>query len=207
MSLPTDSELREIVNRVVQRTLQGQGGLPPATTTMPAMTPAAPMPTTTAAVAQAKPILQVKNGIAIGADHGGYALKEMLESYLSEQGYNVVDCGTHNSEAVDYADYALEVAKKVANGQVWRGIMIDGAGIGSCMAANKVDGVRAAMCYDHATAHNSREHNDANLLTLGAGLIGPSLAKQIVDTFLKTDFGGGRHARRVEKIMAIETKT
>jgi ribose 5-phosphate isomerase B len=97
------------------------------------------------------------------------------------------------------------VAAKVAGGQAWRGIVIDGAGIGSCMAANKVKGVRAAMCYDHATAYNSREHNNANVLTLGAGLIGSNLAKQIVNTFLETDFAGGRHARRVEKIMEIES--
>lgn len=142
--------------------------------------------------------------VAIGADHGGYGLKETLKSFLSESGYQVVDCGTNSSESVDYPDFAAEVAGQVAAGRVWRGVMIDGAGIGSCMAANKVPGVRAAMCYDHATAHNSREHNNANLLTLGAGLIGISLAKQIVTTFLETEFGGGRHARRVDKIMKIE---
>lgn len=142
--------------------------------------------------------------VAIGADHGGYGLKETLKSFLSESGYQVVDCGTNSSESVDYPDFAAEVAGQVAAGRVWRGVMIDGAGIGSCMAANKVPGVRAAMCYDHATAHNSREHNNANLLTLGAGLIGTSLAKQIVTTFLETEFGGGRHARRVDKIMKIE---
>ena len=99
---------------------------------------------------------------------------------------------------------AQEVAEKVQSGNAWRGIMIDGAGIGSCMAANKVAGVRAAMCYDFATAFNSREHNNANVLTLGAGLIGPNLAKQIITTFLETEFGGGRHANRVDKIMEIE---
>jgi ribose 5-phosphate isomerase B len=92
----------------------------------------------------------------------------------------------------------------VSEGKAWHGIVIDGAGIGSCMAANKVPGVRAAMCYDHATAMNSREHNDANVLTLGAGLIGENLAMQIIDTWLKTEFLGGRHARRVDKIVAIE---
>lgn len=143
--------------------------------------------------------------VAIGADHGGYSLKESLKSFLTDQGYQVVDCGTASSESVDYPDFARAVARQVAEGAAWRGIMIDGAGIGSCMAANKVRGVRAAMCYDHATAHNSREHNDANLLTLGAGLIGPNLAQQICTTFLETEFGGGRHARRVDKIMAIES--
>ncbi len=143
--------------------------------------------------------------VALGADHGGYALKETIKAFLTEAGYQVIDCGTNSSQSVDYPDFALAVAQQVADGTAWRGIMIDGAGIGSCMAANKVKGIRAAMCYDHATASNSREHNNANLLTLGAGLIGPSLAKQIVTTFLETEFGGGRHARRVDKIMAIES--
>ena len=143
--------------------------------------------------------------IAIGADHGGYALKEQLKAYLEspEMGYTIVDCGTHQPDSVDYPDFAYAVAQSVAHGRAWRGIMIDGAGIGSCMAANKVPGVRAAMCYDQATAVNSREHNNANVLTLGAGLIGPQLARQIVKTWLETDFGGGRHGRRVDKIDAI----
>ncbi len=142
--------------------------------------------------------------VAIGADHGGFQLKETLKVFLSENGYSVVDCGTNSTDSVDYPDFARAVAEQVRGGSAWRGIMIDGAGIGSCMAANKVPGVRAAMCYDFATAYNSREHNNANLLTLGAGLIGSSLAKQILSTFLETEFGGGRHARRVDKIMEIE---
>ena len=147
----------------------------------------------------------VKRVVALGADHGGFGLKEILKGHLEDTGYQVIDCGTNNTESVDYPDIARTVAQHVADGSAWRGIMVDGAGIGSCMAANKVPGVRAAMCYDHATAFNSREHNNANLLTLGAGLIGVSLAKQIMGTFLETEFGGGRHARRVEKIMAIES--
>jgi ribose 5-phosphate isomerase B len=142
--------------------------------------------------------------VALGADHGGFSLKESLKGFLQDEGYQIIDCGTSSSESVDYPDFAQAVANKVADGAAWRGIMIDGAGIGSCMAANKVPGIRAAMCYDHATAYNSREHNNANLLTLGAGLIGPNLAKQIVKTFLETDFAGGRHSRRIEKIMNIE---
>jgi ribose 5-phosphate isomerase B len=142
--------------------------------------------------------------VAIGADHGGYSLKETLKTFLEQNGYSPLDCGSNSTESVDYPDFARKVAETVASGQAWRGIMIDGAGIGSCMAANKVSGVRAAMCYDHATAFNSREHNNANLLTLGAGLIGPNLAKQIVNTFLETEFGGERHKRRVDKIMEIE---
>ena len=131
-------------------------------------------------------------------------MKENLKAFLEEKGFKVIDCGTNSTDSVDYPDFARTVAEQVASGSAWRGVMIDGAGIGSCMAANKVSGVRAAMCYDYATAFNSREHNNANLLTLGAGLIGPNLAKQILTTFLETEFGGDRHARRVEKIMEIE---
>ena len=144
--------------------------------------------------------------VAIGADHGGYELKEMLKGYLDELDYGVVDCGTDSTSSVDYPDFALAVARLVAQGRAWRGVVVDGAGIGSCMAANKVPGVRAAMCYDQATAVNSREHNHANVLTLGAGLIGPSLARQIVKTWLETPAGSGRHARRVDKIMEIERR-
>jgi ribose 5-phosphate isomerase B len=147
-----------------------------------------------------------RQAVAVGADHGGYEMKEMLKSYLSELGYEITDCGTDSPASVDYPDFALAVAQLVAQGTAWRGIVIDGAGIGSSMAANKVPGVRAAMCYDQATAVNSREHNDANVLTLGAGLIGPNLAKQIAKVWLETPAGGGRHARRVSKIMEIERR-
>jgi ribose 5-phosphate isomerase B len=115
-----------------------------------------------------------------------------------------MDVGTGSKDAVDYPDFAHEVARLVASGKAWRGIMIDGAGIGSSMTANKVPGVRASLAYDVSSASNAREHNDANLLTLGAGLIGTNLAKQIMKTWLTTEFGGGRHAGRVNKIMAIE---
>jgi ribose 5-phosphate isomerase B len=142
--------------------------------------------------------------VALGADHGGYHLKEALKRHLENQGYAIVDCGTLSTDSVDYPDFARAVAVLVGQGKAWRGIMVDGAGIGSSMAANKVSGVRASLCYDHATARNAREHNDANLLTLGAGLVGESLALQIADTWLTTAFGGGRHARRVDKIMDIE---
>jgi ribose 5-phosphate isomerase B len=121
-------------------------------------------------------------------------------------GYTVLDCGTYTPDAVDYPDIAYAVAKQVANSAVWRGIIIDGAGIGSCMAANKVPGIRAALCYNEAMARNSREHNDANILTMGAGMIGLNLAKQIVATWLNTAFGGGRHQRRVNKIVEIEQR-
>lgn len=144
--------------------------------------------------------------VAIGADHGGYTLKESLKLYLGELGYGVIDCGTISVESVDYPDFAFAVAQLVADKRAWRGIIIDGAGIGSCITANKVPGVRASMCYDQATAANSREHNDANVLTLGAGLLGENLTKQIVKTWLETSFGGGRHARRVDKIVQIERR-
>ena len=155
---------------------------------------------------QTAPVLSVSGGqkaVALGADHGGYGLKERLKEVVAGAGFEVIDCGTNSAESVDYPDFAYAVARLVADGRAWRGIIVDGAGIGSCMAANKVPGVRAAMCYDQATAVNSREHNNANVLTLGAGLIGPNLAGQIVTTWLSTEFGGGRHGRRVDKIDAI----
>ncbi len=144
--------------------------------------------------------------VAIGSDHGGFELKKILKEHLVRLGYAVFDCGTDSSDAADYPDFALAVALAVTEGRAWRGIAIDGAGIGSCMAANKVPGVRAAMCYDQATAVNSREHNDANVLTLGAGMIAADLGREIVTTFLTTGAGGGRHARRVTKIMDIERR-
>ncbi|MBE0565422.1 MAG: ribose 5-phosphate isomerase B, partial [Krumholzibacteria bacterium] len=138
--------------------------------------------------------------IAIGADHGGFALKEALKAHLQGRGHELQDCGTHAAEAVDYPVFARAVAEAVARGGAARGIMIDGAGIGSCMVANKVPGVRAAMAYDVSSARNGREHNDANVLTLGAGLIGANLAQQIVDVFLSTDCTEPRHRRRVAMI-------
>ncbi len=144
--------------------------------------------------------------VAVGADHGGYALKELLKAHIGDLGYKVTDCGTYDTTSVDYPDYAYAVASLVSDGRARWGIVVDGAGIGSCMAANKVPGVRAAMCHDHATAVNSREHNDANVLTLGGSLIGSSLARQIVEVWLSTPFGGGRHARRVDKIVGIERR-
>jgi ribose 5-phosphate isomerase B len=144
--------------------------------------------------------------VAIGADHGGYPLKEALVQCLRQRGYAVTDCGTHSKEACDYPDFAHEVARRVAGGFCREGILIDGAGIGSAMVANKVPGVRAALGYDLSSARNSREHNHANVLTLGAGLIGGALAQQIVLEWLETPWGPGRHARRVEMITAVERR-
>ena len=131
-------------------------------------------------------------------------MKEILKPDISALGYELIDVGTNSKEAVDYPDFAHAVATLVSTRKAWRGIIIDGAGIGSCIVANKVPGVRAGMAYDYSSAVNSREHNDTNVLTLGAGLIGTTLAKQIVKTWLSTEFGGGRHAKRVDKIIAIE---
>jgi len=181
-----------VLGRNLTLTREGEGSLP-----------AVPSPETGAA---GQPAVNPEKTVALGADHGGYALKEALKSQLQELGYAVLDCGTHSTESVDYPDFAHAVATLVSDGRAAWGIMVDGAGIGSCMAANKVPGVRAAMCYDLSTAVNSREHNDANVLTLGGGLIGTNLARQIVKTWLSTAFGGGRHARRVNKIMAIEQR-
>jgi ribose 5-phosphate isomerase B len=144
--------------------------------------------------------------VAVAADHGGYELKEQLAAHLRDRGFSVLDCGTDGRESVDYPDFALAAARLVAQGAVRSAVVVDGAGIGSCMAANKVPGVRAALCYDEATAVNSREHNDANVLTLGAGMIGSALAVRILDAWLDTLHAGGRHARRVEKIMDIERR-
>ena len=195
--VPADALLTPLARDLVRErhlklTQVGQGPLP-------SVSPAPPSDSM-------KPGAGPEKTVALGADHGGFALKEALKSYLHELGYAVLDCGTHSSESVDYPDFAYGVARLVSEGQAARGIMVDGAGIGSCMAANKVPGVRAAMCYDLSTAVNSRKHNDANVLTLGGGLVGVDLARQIVKTWLSTPFGGGRHARRVNKIMAIEQR-
>lgn len=144
--------------------------------------------------------------VAIGADHGGYHLKERIAAHLRETGVETHDCGTDSAEPVDYPDFAHSVARLVSDGVCRWGIVVDGAGIGSCMAANKVPGIRAATCWDISSARNSREHNHANVLVLGAGLIGDSLALQIVETWLSTAWGGDRHARRVDKIIDIERR-
>lgn len=142
--------------------------------------------------------------IAIGADHGGYPLKQVLVKALTERGYGVTDCGTTSTEAVDYPDFAHVVARLVASGACAVGIVVDGAGIGSAMTANKVPGVRAANAHDTSMARNAREHNYANVVTLGARMIGEGLALEIVDTFLATPWGAERHGRRVDKITEIE---
>jgi deoxyribose-phosphate aldolase len=150
------------------------------------------------------PVKTESRKIAIGADHAGFELKEKLKKYLVEKGHAVFDCGTFSAEAVDYPVIAFQVARLIGSGESELGIIVDGAGIGSAMAANKVPGVRAALCYDLSTARNSREHNDANVLTLGAGLIGIELAKQIVEVWLNSECTIDRHLRRVKMITEIE---
>ena len=143
--------------------------------------------------------------IAIGSDHGGYTLKEELASYLRTQGHDVHDLGTHSTDACDYPDYAFLVAAAVAEGQCELGVMIDGAGIGSAMVANKVPGIRAGITNDVAAASNARQHNKANVVTLGAKVVTPSLAKEILNTVLKTAFEE-RHQGRIDKITRLEQR-
>jgi ribose 5-phosphate isomerase B len=181
--MPTEAEIRQVVSRVV-------AGLTPSETPQTASQP--------------QPATSERPSIAIGCDHGGYPLKERIGFRLREQGYDVTDCGTDSADSVDYPDFAHAVAQRVSSGESTYGIIIDGAGIGSSITANKVPGVRAALCYDISSARNSREHNHANVLTLGAGLIGTNLAQQIVETWLATPWAPGRHADRVAKITAIE---
>ena len=149
----------------------------------------------------------MKTTIAVGADHGGYPLKEKIKSFLKELGHQVIDCGTNSTESVDYPKFAFNVATEVSQQRAKFGIIVDGAGIGSSMTANKVTGVRAALCYDVSSANNAREHNNANVLTLGAGLIGENLAKQIVEKFINTECTEERHLRRVEMINQLDNTT
>ena len=174
---PSADEVRALVRRIVDQTLDSNTASAPA---------------------------DGRTVVAIAGDHGGWRMKDAIGKWLEEKGYAVRDCGTHSDDAVDYPDLALAVAQLVADGTCKWGIVVDGAGIGSAMAANKVPGVRAANCHDISSARNSREHNYANLLTLGSGFLGNALALQIVSTWLDTDWGAERHGRRVEKISAIE---
>lgn len=144
--------------------------------------------------------------VVLGADHGGFALKEALKPLLESLGLLLHDVGVRHGEPADYPDIALAVAEQVASGAAMRGIIVDGAGIGSAMVANKVPGVRAALCYDRATARNSREHNHANVLTLGGRLLTATQAEDVVRTWIDTPYGGGRHQARIDKISAIERR-
>jgi len=191
---PDEDEIRALVARMVA----GVVGASPS-----------PLGVAAGAMAEgagATPAVAAGRSVAVGADHGGYVLKERLAEWLRSKGWDVRDCGTRSADPVDYPDVAHAVAMLVAGGVCANGIVIDGAGIGSCMVANKVPGVRAALCYDLSSARNSREHNHANVLTLGARLIGDGLAQEIVETWLATPWGEGRHAARVAKIADVERR-
>ncbi|MFH0751092.1 MAG: ribose 5-phosphate isomerase B [Chloroflexota bacterium] len=191
---PSADEVRALVRRAIEATLDGRVSTSPASASATTAAPA-PAPATPERVA-----------IAIGADHGAWQLKEVIGRVLAEAGFAVRDCGTNGPEPVDYPDIAHAVARLVADGTCRWGVILDGAGIGSCMVANKVPGVRAALCHDLSSARNSREHNHANVLTLGARFIGEGLAIEIVRAWLGTEWGPGRHAARVEKITDVERR-
>ena len=194
---PSPDEVRALVRRIVDATFAGQ---PMSASPASGATDAAPP----AAGASAPSPADGRVVIAIGADHGGWELKDDIGRQLVGAGFAIHDCGTNGPDAVDYPDIAHAVARLVAEGTCRWGIVLDGAGIGSAMVANKVPGVRAANCHDLSSARNSREHNHANVLTLGARFLGASLAMEIVRVWLGTAWAPGRHADRVEKISHIE---
>ena len=196
--MPNEDVVRQLVERALEG-LEAGGGMAAARASGDPAETAAASPTPAPTPAGAKTV-------AIGADHGGFALKAVLARHLADNGYGVTDCGTNGPDAVDYPDFAHVVARLVASGACAAGIVIDGAGIGSAMAANKVPGVRAANAHDTSMARNAREHNYANVLTLGARMIGEGLALEIVDTFLATPWGAERHGKRVAKITDIERR-
>lgn len=142
--------------------------------------------------------------IALGSDHAGFLLKEAVKGFLVEEGHEVLDVGTDSEEPVDYPSYSAAAARAVVEGRAERAIVFGGSGQGEQIAANKVHGVRAALCHDPFTARLSREHNDANVLAMGGRIVAPSLAKEILRVWLTTPFQGGRHARRIEQIAEIE---
>src|SRR5258706_7696777 len=196
MRTPDEKEVRRLVSEALERALGPAPGTPAAGPAPGARagTPSAPRDSPVSA-----------RRVALGADHGGYALKEILRRAIAEDmGWEVHDCGTHSADAVDYPDFAAAVAREVASGRAARGIVVDTAGIGSSMAANKVAGVRCALCHDDVTVRNAREHNDANVLALGSRIVHRGAAVRMVRLFLTTAFAGGRHERRVNKIMALE---
>ena len=194
---PSEDEVRDLVRRIVDATLAAN---PEAVARETVTSPASD-----AAAVSATPASE-RVAIAIGADHGGTGLKARIGEMLTATGFAVHDCGSHGSDPVDYPDIAHAVARLVADGTCRWGIILDGAGIGSCMVANKVPGIRAALCHDLSSARNSREHNHANVLTLGARFTGEGLAIEIVRAWLGTEWGPGRHAARVEKITEVERR-
>jgi len=196
---PSPEEVRALVRRIVDQTLDATSTGATGATGMSGTTGTPVAPNAGSADSE-----DGRVAVAIGGDHGGWRMKDAIGAWLTTHGYTIRDCGTHSDEAVDYPDLALAVARLVADGSCRWGILVDGAGIGSAMAANKVPGIRAANCHDISSARNSREHNYANVLTLGAGFVGTALALQVVEAWLDTDWGAERHGARVEKISAIE---
>jgi len=158
------------------------------------------------AEADAAPERGADRTLAFGSDHGGFEMKQKMLPVARELGWAVRDVGVYEEKAADYPDIAHEVARMVAGGEAAYGVIVDGAGIGSAMAANKVPGIRAALCYDKASARNSREHNHANVLTLGGRLLTASQAEEVLRTWLQTPYGGGRHQKRIDKITEIERR-
>ena len=144
--------------------------------------------------------------ISLGCDHGGLELKEKIKAHLEEKGFEVKDCGTYTKDSCDYPDFGQAAAEAVASGDCEKGIVICTTGIGISIAANKVKGIRCALLSDMMSARMTRQHNDTNMMALGAAVVGPMLAMEIVDIWLSTEFEGGRHQRRVDKMMAIEEK-
>lgn len=142
--------------------------------------------------------------ISLASDHGAYELKERLKAHMAEQGHEVLDQGTYGPESCDYPDFGRAAARLVSDGTCDRGVVLCTTGIGMSMVANKVEGVRCALCHEPLSAEMTRRHNDANVLAVGAGMVGPELARRILDVFLTTPFDGGRHQRRVDKMMEEE---
>lgn len=224
------SEVRRLVDEVVGRLLPASGApaasatarVDPAVPSAPTSLPAPPQarwhvwsaparhplaPATTAAAPgpPETPAGDVSRVVAIGADHGAFRLKQQLVRYLREDlRWQVLDCGTHSEEAVDYPDVARDVALAVTGRRAARGVVLDAMGIGSAMAANRVPGALCAVCHDEQTVRNAREHNDANVLSLGSRVVHPGQARALVRLFLTTPHAGGRHARRVAKIRGLE---
>ena len=183
-------QVEQLVRLALERVLAREARCPPGGTAQAERTPPA----------ERKGAGQV----VLGSDHGGFELKKALVEALKSDGWRVQDLGTHSADAVDYPDFALKVAAAVAKGDAWRGIMVDGVGIGSSMAANKVPGIRAAVCFDAMSTKNSREHNDGNVMCIGSKVMDLAKARELATIFLSTDFGGDRHAKRIDKIVAIE---
>ncbi len=183
-------DIEKIVQSVVSEMAAGQGG----TKFVPDPAPAS----------EARNRKDDVKHVAIGSDHTAVSEKQIIRTYLESLGYHVTDVGTHSTERVDYPDFAAAVARKVASGECERGIVLDGAGVGSSIVCNKVRGIRAALCYDMRTVVNSREHNNANVLALGGPIHNDAQLCELARTWLETRFAGGRHWVRVNKMMATE---